>query len=118
MLPVRVLFRLRILATALAALILLPVSLSQTTETVLHTFTYRADGGFPFAGLTPDAQGNLYGVSEYGGDPNEGVCCGVVFQLTPGDGNWTFHVLHTFVGGDFDGESPTGSVVFDKVGNL
>lgn len=118
MFSIRVISRPRILVAAVAAVVFLPISFSQTTETVLHTFDYRADGGFPFAGLTLDAEGNLYGVSEDGGDPNEGICCGVVFELTPENGNWAFKVIHAFLGGDFDGEAPTGSVVFDKSGNL
>ncbi|MGO9648946.1 MAG: choice-of-anchor tandem repeat GloVer-containing protein [Terriglobales bacterium] len=54
-------------------------------ETVLHSFTGGADGGFPWAGLTMDSAGNLYGVATGGGDtacsPPSG--CGVVFKLTP-----------------------------------
>ena len=36
-------------------------------ETVLHNFTGGADGAFPWAGLTMDSAGNLYGVAEAGG---------------------------------------------------
>jgi uncharacterized repeat protein (TIGR03803 family) len=50
-------------------------------EKVLHTFTGKADGGGPYAGVIRDAAGNLYGTAAYGGDPNCG--CGVVFKLTP-----------------------------------
>lgn len=54
-------------------------------ETVLHSFTGGTDGAFPWAGLTTDAAGNLYGVTAGGGDincfPPEG--CGVVFKITP-----------------------------------
>jgi uncharacterized repeat protein (TIGR03803 family) len=50
-------------------------------EKVLHTFTGKADGGGPYAGVIRDAAGNLYGTAIYGGDPNCG--CGVVFKLTP-----------------------------------
>jgi uncharacterized repeat protein (TIGR03803 family) len=55
-------------------------------ETVLYTFSGGADGGSPQAGLLRDAAGNLYGTTEYGGDPK---CdryygsCGVVFKLNP-----------------------------------
>jgi uncharacterized repeat protein (TIGR03803 family) len=50
------------------------------TETVLHTFTGGAEGGNPYyAGLIPDATGNLYGTTAVGGA--HGV--GVVFRLTP-----------------------------------
>jgi uncharacterized repeat protein (TIGR03803 family) len=54
-------------------------------ETVLHSFTGGADGADPWAGLTMDSAGNLYGVATAGGDtacfPPSG--CGVVFKITP-----------------------------------
>jgi uncharacterized repeat protein (TIGR03803 family) len=58
------------------------------TETVLYSFCPTngcADGQNPFGGLLLDTEGNLYGTTFYGGepncDPNRG--CGVVFKLTP-----------------------------------
>jgi uncharacterized repeat protein (TIGR03803 family) len=53
-------------------------------ETVLHSFTGGADGAFPYAGLTRDSSGNLYGTAWQGG----AMCftsytCGVVFKITP-----------------------------------
>jgi len=54
-------------------------------ETVLHSFTGGKDGGFPWAGVTTDSAGNLYGVATGGGDtkcfPPSG--CGVVFKIAP-----------------------------------
>lgn len=50
-------------------------------ETVLHTFTNQADGGYPNGDLIIDSAGNLYGTTTTGGDPN--CQCGVVFKLTP-----------------------------------
>jgi uncharacterized repeat protein (TIGR03803 family) len=56
-------------------------------ETVLYSFT-GADGINPYAGLLPDAEGNFYGTTGYGGDlaspaaPCYGIGCGVVFKLT------------------------------------
>jgi uncharacterized repeat protein (TIGR03803 family) len=47
-------------------------------ETVLHSFTGRADGAIP-AGLVRDPAGNLYGTTYYGG----AFGYGVVFKLTP-----------------------------------
>ena len=90
---------------------------AQEAENVLHVFSYNNDGGFPFAGLTMDTKGNLYGVSYLGGSQS-GVCCGEIFQLTPENGTWSFKVLHTFRGPVYDGEAPSGSVVFDASGNL
>jgi uncharacterized repeat protein (TIGR03803 family) len=55
-------------------------------ETVLHDFTGGSDGAAPWAGLTVDAAGNLYGSTVFGGDlscePSYGGC-GVVFEITP-----------------------------------
>jgi uncharacterized repeat protein (TIGR03803 family) len=55
-------------------------------ETILHTFTGRADGAFPGVGLTMDSSGNLYGTTVGGGDLNcepKYYGCGVVFKITP-----------------------------------
>jgi hypothetical protein len=87
-------------------------------EKTLHNFTFKRDGGFPFAGLSFDAKGNLYGASYFAGAPDEGICCGAVFQLTPDKNNWKFNVIYSFTGGVTDGETPSGSVVFDSSGNL
>jgi uncharacterized repeat protein (TIGR03803 family) len=53
-------------------------------ETVLHSFTGGADGAFPFAGLTMDNSGNLYGTTQGGGATcYPSLTCGVVFKITP-----------------------------------
>jgi uncharacterized repeat protein (TIGR03803 family) len=52
------------------------------TETLLYNFCSQngcADGYFPFAGLTSDAPGNLYGTTYLGGPYDDGT----VFELTP-----------------------------------
>jgi uncharacterized repeat protein (TIGR03803 family) len=49
------------------------------TETVLHSFDYASDGGYPTAPLIRDASGNLYGTTTAGGASNHGT----VFKLTP-----------------------------------
>jgi len=90
------------------------------TESVLYTFSGGADGGSPWAGLTIDSAGNLYGTTYSGGNLNN--CsdggCGVVFKLTANpDGSWTESVLHQFQNG-YDGANPGASLIFDAAGNL
>jgi uncharacterized repeat protein (TIGR03803 family) len=48
-------------------------------ETVLHSFDYVNDGGYPTATLIRDAGGNLYGTATAGGASNHGT----VFKITP-----------------------------------
>src|SRR5277367_38696 len=50
-------------------------------ETVLRRFT-KNDGATPYAGITFDASGNLYGTTRNGGSTNDGV----VFKLVPRQG--------------------------------
>lgn len=92
------------------------------TETILYTFTGAPDGQEPVGSLVFDAAGNLYGVTNQGGNKTK-TCwdpfgCGVVFELSPGSGGtWSESILYTFSGGA-DGASPVGPLVFDSTGNL
>jgi uncharacterized repeat protein (TIGR03803 family) len=82
-------------------------------ETVLHSFG-DLDGIAPYAPLTFDNAGNLYGTTFIGGNQN----LGVVFKLTPQkSGHWKETVLHNFQGGN-DGLWPLAGVVLDKEGNV
>jgi len=47
-------------------------------ETLLHSFSDQADGGYPWAGLIRDGAGNLFGTAVDGGNGG-----GVVFEITP-----------------------------------
>ena len=51
------------------------------SETVLYTFSGKADGANPNGGLIRDARGNLYGTAAYGGDSSCYLGCGTVFKL-------------------------------------
>lgn len=83
------------------------------TEQVLHQFTGGLGGGVPFAGVTFDASGNLYGTTTAGGFSGYGV----VFKMTPkSTGGWSYRVLHRFI--DTPGAYPYGGVIFDAAGNL
>jgi len=80
----------------------------------LYNFTGGTDGGTPYAGVTLDAAGNVYGTTFSGGIYNGGV----VFELTPNQsGGWNESVLYSFKGG-LDGSEPIGGLVFDKKGRL
>ena len=83
------------------------------TESVIYNFTGGKDGASPPAGVTLDAQGNLYGTTSLGGANGDGV----VYKLSPHGSGWKQTVLHTFRG-QSDGQNPVGGVVLDHAGNL
>jgi uncharacterized repeat protein (TIGR03803 family) len=83
-------------------------------ESVLHSFTGGADGGFP-VGVVLASAGNLYGTTSFGGSASKtGLQEGVVFKLDPA-GNET--VLYSFTGLS-DGGVPEAGVTLDSAGNL
>jgi hypothetical protein len=97
------------------------VSGGSWTEKVLYRFTGDTNGytdGFvPFAGVTLDEEGKLYG-STYSGGTLGG---GIVYQLGPPyqtGGTWTETVLHNFSYSATDGAAPVASIIFDPAGNL
>jgi len=81
----------------------------------LHEFTGGADGADPFAGLTVDRAGNLYGTAA--GGSSQSQCRGAAFKLTHTRSGWLFEPLYCFTGGD-DGESPEARIVFGPDGAL
>jgi uncharacterized repeat protein (TIGR03803 family) len=83
-------------------------------ETVLYAFAgYPTDGYDPVGGLVMDAQGNLYGTTQYGGTRDSGT----VFKLTP---NGTETILYTFCLNSScpDGGGPSSNLILDAQGNL
>ncbi|MGA2966455.1 MAG: choice-of-anchor tandem repeat GloVer-containing protein [Terriglobales bacterium] len=71
------------------------------TEQVIYTACTS------YAGLTMDAAGNIFGVG-----------CSHAFELSPNSsGGWTPTIIHTFTGGK-DGDTPEGTPVLDRAGNL
>jgi uncharacterized repeat protein (TIGR03803 family) len=110
-----------VLASGRVVMTLLAVSfLAATTfgasEKVVYSFQGPPDGSSPQASLVADSAGNLYGTTEVGGSNP-----GTVFELSPpptAGGEWTEQVLHAFQNGSDDGVIPTGTLVFDKQGNL
>ena len=82
-------------------------------ETISYNFANLSAAG-PQGDLLFDQAGNIYGTVEDGG-----ACqfCGIVYELTPGQGGWQGKALHEFqMNGD--GTQPFGGVVADPAGNL
>ena len=97
-----------------------PASNGAWIESVLHSFIGKADGAFPYGGLTIDASGNLYGATYFSGNLTDcsGSGCGNIFKLTHSAGsNWKETVLYTFKG-DTDGADPYSPPILDAAGNL
>jgi uncharacterized repeat protein (TIGR03803 family) len=89
-------------------------------ETVLHSFTAEQDGWRPWAGLTRDAQGTLYGTTEFGGGNYcsffpDYAGCGTVFKV---DNIGIETVLHRFTEEGDDGWNPSAGLILDAQGNL
>ena len=88
--------------------------------TTLHAFEAGSDGAFPEADVVFGPDGTLYGTTVNGGHGN-----GTVFNLRPPPTvcrsvscSWTETVLYRFTGGS-DGSTPrSGSLVFDRQGNI
>jgi uncharacterized repeat protein (TIGR03803 family) len=84
---------------------------------VLYSFcpTDCSDGISPFAGLSIDAAGNLYGTTEYGGNTSRcgGNGCGTVFQVGQNGSEKTLYKFH-----GSDGQNPVNGLLLDASGNL
>ena len=79
---------------------------------VLHAFKGDTDGVSPYAGVTFDKAGNLYGTTFAGGASGKGI----VFKLTSAYSGWTESVLYAFRGND--GAAPKSGLVLDAANNL
>ncbi|MGD0189822.1 MAG: choice-of-anchor tandem repeat GloVer-containing protein [Rhizomicrobium sp.] len=90
------------------------------TESLLYAFQGGSDGYIPLGNLIADANGNLYGLTDEGGNYTGTECtrndtgCGTVFEVQP---NGTKITLYAFQGGS-DGAFPLGGLVADTSGNL
>ena len=84
------------------------------SETVLYRFQTQLDGEQPWAGLTLSPSGSLYGATLAGGVNNAGV----VFELTPSGGSWTYSVLHRFDDLDYDAAGPLSTLTLSPSGTL
>lgn len=79
------------------------------SESILYSFDVTHGYG-PAAGLISDSAGNLYGTTAYGGSNGWGV----VFELSPANGSYTYSVLYNFSGG----VGPISRLSMDAAGNL
>ena len=57
----------------------------------LHSFTNGADESVPYAGVTIDRAGDLYGTTTAGGNGNVGT----VYKLSHVGSGWTLSTLYT-----------------------
>lgn len=92
------------------------------TENILYTFGLNGakDGQTPYAGVTMDSAGKLYGTTQNGGTFScdvYGDGCGTVFELSPSGSAWTEAIIHDFRR-EHDGDYPDASVTLDSAGNV
>ena len=89
------------------------VTFTPGSVNVIHSFTNGSDGGGPYAGVTMDKAGNLYGTTSGGGTAGYGT----VFRLSNKGSGWTFTPLYSFQGGN-DGANPRAKVIVGPDGSL
>jgi len=90
-----------------------PAGNGQFNFTTLYAFQGMPDAAFPYGGVVPDHDGNLFGTTYFGG--TNGV--GAVYKLTATMNGWQESVLYSFQGGT-DGSFTTTTPMFDSQGNL
>jgi uncharacterized repeat protein (TIGR03803 family) len=117
----RRLSRVAVARLAIAILSALTVVLAQPAQAqsfkVIYIFTGGQDGANPYAGLTMDRAGNLYGTAQFGGKGFDGKGFGTVFKLTRKGSGWVLSPLYGFRGG-IDGATPSARVIFGPDGSL
>lgn len=109
--------KLRLIAFLVPVIAVAVSTSSAQTFRVLHNFSGGADGATPYASLTMDRAGNLYGTASAGGQTSCPGGCGTVFKLAPSGGGWLFTPIYKFAG-DPDGSSPRAPVTFGPDGSL
>jgi uncharacterized repeat protein (TIGR03803 family) len=82
------------------------------TFKLLYSFSGNGDG--PFATLTMDGAGNLYGTTFSGGLYSNGS----VFKLSNTENGWVYTSLHDFTGGADGGPQAYGGVTIGSDGTL
>ncbi len=96
---------------------LIPTASGQWKEVVIYDFCPNSvnclDGTSPAAGLTFDSQGNLFGSTTAGGQFGNGV----IFELSPSSGAWSYNVIYNFTGGA-DGGLPVSPLTLGNDGEF
>jgi len=82
-------------------------------ETLLHRFKGSPDGAYPYAALSMDANGNLYGTTADGGN---GENSGTVFEVNRYGSERVLYTFQLPLG--HPGFRPQSSVILDNQGNL
>lgn len=90
----------------------------------IETFVFPfagSDGANPYAAVTLDAAGDVFGTTRAGGSPAcafAAAGCGVVFELQASGSGFTENLLYTFTGGT-DGSAPVAdlTLALDVAGN-
>jgi uncharacterized repeat protein (TIGR03803 family) len=83
------------------------------TFTLLNSFAGTGTNCGPWALLSFDTSGNLYGTTLCDGANGDGN----IWELAHSGNNWTYSSLYDFTGGN-DGKRPYSNVTFDASGNL
>jgi uncharacterized repeat protein (TIGR03803 family) len=87
-------------------------------ETALYSFAKGTQGNYSTSNLLRDSAGNLYGMTQSGGELSctngEGYGCGTIFEV---DAAGQETVLYSFKGGT-DGMFPSGGLIRDAAGNF
>jgi uncharacterized repeat protein (TIGR03803 family) len=84
---------------------------------VLHSFKKfgNAGGNSPVTPILVDDQGNVFGVTFFGGTSATCNQCGVVYRLSHGG---SYQLLHSFAGPPDDGQSPPAGLLHALDGSL
>lgn len=102
------------LTFACALSIVVPQQALGQTLNVLHSFVDGNDGYSPFAGMTIDQAGSLYGAATDGGPHSAGA----IFKLKRQGSGWIFTVLHDFNPTIGDGAWPYSAVTIGPDGAI
>ncbi len=87
------------------------LSASTHSITTLHSFN-DGDGAFPHAGLTADANGNLYGATPFGAENGQGA----LFEIA--GSNHVFTNLISFAADGSNGQAAVASLILGSDGNF